>query len=200
MDDEGKLEKIAGGKYNAANKTFTFDLPHLSLYVIGYDEVAAWVNPFTDVFETDWFYENVCFAATHDPVLMGGTSATTFAPNAPLTRAMAYTILARMAGETISGASWIVDATAWAVETGISDGTNPTENITRGMLATMLYRFAGVGEDGWDGEAMEWSAARGIISDGRPEDTATRAEMAAVISRFCATPPSLRATPPSFRT
>ena len=31
----------------------------------------------------------------------------------------------------------------WAKANGVSDGTNPNANITRGQLVTMLYRYAG---------------------------------------------------------
>lgn len=31
----------------------------------------------------------------------------------------------------------------WAKANGVSDGTNPTINITREQLVTMLYRYAG---------------------------------------------------------
>lgn len=52
-----------------------------------------WENPFTDVKKSDWFYTNVEYAVKNK--LMNGTTATTFAPNEPLTRAMLVAILQR---------------------------------------------------------------------------------------------------------
>jgi hypothetical protein len=40
MNSAGALEKVEGGSYDAASKTFTFTPPHLSLYVVGYDETG----------------------------------------------------------------------------------------------------------------------------------------------------------------
>jgi uncharacterized repeat protein (TIGR02543 family) len=41
MNSAGALEKVEGGSYDAASKTFSFNPPHLSLYVIGYDEAKT---------------------------------------------------------------------------------------------------------------------------------------------------------------
>lgn len=58
-------------------------------------------------------------------------------------RSMVWTVLACLAGQTISGSTWAVDAQAWAVAQGVSDGTNPGGAVSREELVTMLYRFAG---------------------------------------------------------
>ena len=56
-------------------------------------------------------------------------------------------VLARYAGEdTTGGATWYEKGMNWAKAKGVSDGTNPTVNITREQLVTMLYplrRFSG---------------------------------------------------------
>ena len=72
--------------------------------------------PFTDVTQADWFYDEVKYVV--DNGLMIGVSDTEFAPGANLTRAMLWTILARMDGETITGATWAQDARAWAMANG----------------------------------------------------------------------------------
>ena len=56
---------------------------------------------------------------------MDGTSATTFEPNGTMTRAMVWAILARVDGETVTGAAWATDVRAWAMAEGVSDGTDP---------------------------------------------------------------------------
>ena len=52
--------------------------------------------PFTDVTSTDWFYNDVKYA--YETGLMTGTSGTAFSPEAPVTRGMVTTILARREG------------------------------------------------------------------------------------------------------
>jgi hypothetical protein len=182
LDGDGKKIKIEG-VYDPLTGTFTFTLPHLSLYVVGYDD-SPWLNPFSDVSSTDWFYGDVQFVATHTPMLFEGTSATTFSPHSPMTRAMLWTVLARLSGETITGETWAQDARAWALAEGVSDGTNPDNAVTRNQIVTMLYRYAEIGSDGYDGEALAWAQELKIMNDGRPDDAATRAEVAAMLHRF----------------
>ena len=97
--------------------------------------------PFTDVASGSWYYDGVKYAC--DNGLMNGTSANAFSPNADTTRSMIVTILARMEGvNTSGGATWYTAGRAWAMENGISDGTNMEGKITREQLAAMLYRYA----------------------------------------------------------
>lgn len=165
---------------------------------------AGWVNPFADVAANAWYYDAVGYANANG--LMGGTSATTFAPNGAMNRSMVWTVIARLAGQTISGATWAEDAKAWAAAQGVSDGTNPDGNVTREELVTMLYRYIGspvmnVPELGlinsypdaasvsdWAQNALAWALSRGII-DGRDGklasgESVTRAEAATILARF----------------
>ena len=96
--------------------------------------------PFTDVKSGDWFYDAVAYVYANG--LMDGTSATTFEPNANMTRAMVWAILARIDGETVTGADWASAARTWAMAGGVSDGTDPNGPVTREQFATMLYRYA----------------------------------------------------------
>ena len=163
--------------------------------------------PFTDVTSGDWFYDYVAYVYANG--LMDGTSATTFEPNANMTRAMVWTILARIDGETVTGAAWATDARAWAMAEGVSDGTDPNGLVTREQFATMLYRYAvAKGYDVSIGEstnilsyadfasiseyaipAMQWACGSGIVtgvtdSTLAPQGTATRAQCAAMLMRF----------------
>ena len=165
---------------------------------------AGWVNPFADVAANAWYYDAVGYANANG--LMGGTSATTFAPNGAMNRSMVWTVIARLAGQTISGANWAEDAKAWAVAQGVSDGTNPDGNVTREELVTMLYRCAGSPEMGvpelgliggypdaasvsdWAQNALAWALSTGVI-DGRDGklasgESVTRAEAATILARF----------------
>ena len=165
---------------------------------------SGWVNPFTDVAVTAWYYDAVGYASANG--LMGGTSATTFAPESSMNRSMVWTVIARLAGQTITGTTWAEDAKAWAVAQGVSDGTNPDGSVTREELVTMLYRYAGSPEMGvaelgllgrypdaasvsdWAQNAFAWALSTGII-DGRDGklaagDSVTRAEAATILARF----------------
>ena len=157
--------------------------------------------PFVDVKTGDWFYDYVAYVYSNG--LMDGTSATTFEPNANMTRAMLWTILARIDGEEISGADWAETAREWAMASGVSDGADAGGALTREQLAAMLYRFAGEPEtaaslDGftdaasvsdWAARAMAWAVGEGIITGVTdtaldPQGSATRAQCAAMLMRF----------------
>ena len=160
-----------------------------------------WVNPYTDVASGAWYYDAVAYVTVNG--LMNGTSATTFAPNVTTTRAMIWTVLARMNGQSVDGGTpWYALAQSWAVTANVSDGTNPENPISREELATMLYRAAGSPAvsgnllsypDGssvsaWAENAMLWATQNGIISgiDGMltPQGQATRAQVATMLMRF----------------
>ena len=157
--------------------------------------------PFADVTEGAWYADAVSYVCANG--LMDGVSASEFAPEANMTRAMVWTILARIDGETITGTSWAEDARAWAMESGVSDGTDPNGLVTREQFAAMLYRYAGepaasgslsaytdadsVSE--WATDAMLWATQNGIITGTTaatlaPQGAATRAQCAAMLMRF----------------
>ena len=139
---------------------------------------------------------------------MDGTSGTTFEPDANMTRAMVWAILARVDGETVTGEDWIETAREWAMAEGVSDGENANGYVTREQFATMLWRYAsGKGYDVSIGEdtnilsyadfadlseyaipAMQWACGTGVVqgSNGKlmPADTATRAEVAQILQNF----------------
>ena len=121
------------------------------------DVPGSGVFPFTDVIESDWFYEDVYYAWSNE--LVRGTSETTFGPDTAITRGMVVTILYRSEGEpSVTGLEnpfrdveedeWYTDAIKWAVENGVvlgyDDGTyGPNVNVSRQELATILFRYAG---------------------------------------------------------
>ena len=165
--------------------------------------------PFYDVPTSAWYYTAVKYV--YDNKLMDGVDTYTFAPNDTLTRAMVWTIIARMSGvDTTGGNSWYAKAQEWVITNGISDGENPTAAITRQELVTMLYRYAQIkGYDVSVGEntnilsyvdatsisdyavaAFQWSCGSGLTEGDEngaltPLATATRAQAAAIIMRFC---------------
>jgi len=124
-------------------------------------EVVFSNHPFGDILEGDWFYDDVVYMSTHR--LMNGTSGSEFGPNTTITRAMAVTVLYRMAGSPdaatmpnplsdVPGGAYFTDAVKWATANdiilGYPDGSfGPNDNISRQDLATILARygsFAGI--------------------------------------------------------
>lgn len=161
-------------------------------------------SSFTDVPAGSWYEEAVNYV--HEKGLMNGTSSNAFSPNANTTRGMIVTILARVEGVNTSGALWYAAGQKWAMDNGISDGTNMPGVITREQLATILYRYAKQkGYDvsksaaltafsdadkvsGYASEAMQWAVAEGLLqgSNGKlnPQGSATRAQVATILMRF----------------
>lgn len=166
-------------------------------------------NRFTDVPETHWAHDAIEYVV--DEGLFAGTSETTFNPEGTMTRAMLWVVLARMDDvntNASSGEVWYQPGLDWAVENGISDGTNPNNNITREQFAAMLYRYAeNAGEDitadtaelnkfidtinisSYALQPLAWAVENGIVS-GTSSDTispagnATRAQVATMLMRY----------------
>lgn len=113
---------------------------------------AGW-NPFTDVGNGDWFYEDVLYV--YNQGLMEGTGADTFSPDAAVTRGQAVTILWRMAGSPVvnfamdfsdvTEDTWCAEAIRWAASEGIAKGFadgsfGQDVYVSREQLAAFLYR------------------------------------------------------------
>lgn len=149
-----------------------------------------------------WAQDPIDFVTSRQ--LFHGTSQTTFAPDAPTTRAQLMTVLARLDGAAdLAGGSSLQQGMAWAVENGLTDGSNPSGAISRQQLAVVLYRYAGspsapyahaFPDDhlvaDYAADAMAWAVESGIINgraDGTldPTGRATRAQVAAMVQRYC---------------
>ena len=158
---------------------------------------------FADIKGENWYNDAVDFVSARG--IMTGMTATTFAQNGVTTRAQLWTMLARLSGvdTTSTEGNWYDVARAWAMENGISDGTDANGELTREMLVTMLYRF--VGETGesksiadfsdaanasdWAKAALEWAYGEGVMNgnaDGtmNPAGETTRAQMAQFFMNF----------------
>lgn len=148
-----------------------------------------------------WAKDAVEFASSRE--LFNGVGNDAFGPDLSMTRGMVSTVLARLAGaDTAGGETWYTKGTVWAVENGISDGTNPEQPVTREQLAAMLYRYAGSpavsGELSFDDttvisiwayDAVRWCVDNGILNGVggnrmTPQDLAQRGQVAAMLMRF----------------
>jgi len=157
---------------------------------------------FNDLPDAHWAKDSMDFVAARE--IFQGVAKDTFAPDLPMTRAMLFTVLARLEGEEpADDESWYGAARDLAVAKGISDGTRPEAEITREQLATMLYRYFGKPQTAGDlsafpdaagvspfaADAMKWAVEQGIIKgmgDGTlaPTANATRAQVSAILARF----------------
>ena len=112
-------------------------------------------NPFTDVFEKDWFYDDAMFVYKNG--LMLGTSKTLLSPHGTVTRGMMATILWRMEGSLapkdensftdVEAGMWYADAITWTTANGIfagysKDKFGPDDPVTREQLTAIFYRYA----------------------------------------------------------
>ena len=141
-----------------ADGTYTFTMPNGQVTVKATfveTEEPAPAEPFPDVDENDWFYDEVVYV--YENGLMNGVENNQFAPNTATNRAMLATILYRLAGQPdvsgdlpftdVAAGTWYTDAVLWAAQNGIVNGLGentfaPMNTLTREQLVTMLYRYA----------------------------------------------------------
>ena len=131
------------------------EMAAMLMYILG-TEAKADISAFQDLKPGSWYYDILARAVALQ--LLSGTSETTMAPNAPVTREMAFTILAKAFGITGRGRKNIynfldwADVSEWAavpvsaiVEScqlvGSDGRLNPKGLITRRELAQLFYRL-----------------------------------------------------------
>ncbi len=148
-------------------------------------------NPFTDVPDGEWYAEPVVWALENG--ITTGTTDTTFDPNGQCLRAHVVTFLWRAEGcpEPTSGDNPFVDvketdffykAVLWAVENGITNGTDATHFgpygvCNRASVVTFLWRavgepeptaaetaFADVPAGSWYDAPVRWAVENGITN------------------------------------
>ena len=147
-------------------------------------------NPFTDVSGDAYYADAVIWAVGKG--ITSGTTATTFTPNNPCTRAQAVTFLWRAAGSPapksgvnpfadVKADAYYYDAVLWAVEQGITKGTtdtafSPNSTCTRAQIVTFLWRsqksptadgvnpFTDVAAGAYYNSAVLWAVENGITS------------------------------------
>lgn len=168
---------------------------------------------FTDISRTDYFYQDVLWAAENKITV--GTTATTFSPRANVSRAQVVSFLYRaFAGgekaeqskfKDVPAKAYFADPVAWAVKKNITAGTTattfaPYAPCTRAQVVSFLYRTLGKGEKvsnsqftdvpagAYYKDAVAWAVKKGITV-GRtattfaPNATCTRAEAVAFLHR-----------------
>lgn len=146
LADDGSISAV-GGAYNAEQQTYSFNVLN------GVTAMASF--PFTDVPAGAWYYGAAAYAYNNG--LFAGETATTFAPNQTMNRAMLVTVLWSLAGKPapkgvntfsdVPNGEWYTNAVTWAAEnsvvTGVGSGRfDPNGAVTREQAAVILYKYA----------------------------------------------------------
>ena len=158
--DKGMMTGVSADRFAPASTT-TRGMIVTILYRLENEPAVSGELPFTDVEAGAWYANAVAWAAAND--IVNGTSATTFAPNSPITREQMATMLYRFAqykgmdavtlqehltgypdGDQVS--DYAIPAMNWAVGQGLIAGMEngtlvPQGSATRAQVATILMRF-----------------------------------------------------------
>ncbi|MCR4772275.1 MAG: S-layer homology domain-containing protein, partial [Oscillospiraceae bacterium] len=209
-----------------ADGSWSFPMPGSDVTVKGGFEKTEPAKPegkekFVDVPADAWYHDDVYWAVEKGITL--GVDDTHFAPDADCTRDQFVTFLWRAAGQPVSNSAanpfvdvkaddYYYDAVLWAVEKGITKGTDdthfdPDKPVTRAQAITFLYRYEqseGRGFTGlwafrldysdaeqvpdWAYEAFCWMVKENICkgSDGKlePDALCPRCQVVALLARI----------------
>lgn len=145
---------------------------------------------FTDVKESDYFFDAVNWAVTNN--ITNGMGNNEFRPKFACTRADAVTFLWRAAGcpessvkvnhfTDVKEGQYYYDAVMWAIENGITTGTSlnkfsPKATVTRAEMVTFMFRmeqteeitvgetFSDIGHDDYFAESVAWAVNKNITN------------------------------------
>ncbi len=169
---------------------------------------------FSDVAPNAWYAKAVEYCEANG--LMDGLPGGIFNPGGNVNRAQLVTALWRLAGKPaaagtlrfsdVADGAWYADAVRWAAGSGVTDGMGdgsfqPEASVSREMLATFFYRYAGrptvVGEEfadqnaisAWAQEATRWAAGTGLMQGVGggifdPKSSTTRAALAQTLMNY----------------
>lgn len=201
LDKDGKEITV-----EEQNGSYVFTMPQGEVRVEAtfqaVEQPPASGTPFEDVPGDFWAKDAIAWA--YERGYVNGTGLTTFTPNGNITREQMWMILARLSGQSPVD---MAAAREWAMSNGVSDGSDPTMDMPRQQMVTILYRYTqlrgyeisgSVALDGFvDGgsvadyaqEGMAWAVGNGIVGGMTadtlaPSGTATRAQFATILQRF----------------
>lgn len=92
--------------------------------------------------------------------------------------------------------SWFASAVQYVTSKSLMNGTSttafsPNANMSRGMLMTVLARYAGESTEGgtvWYEKGMNWAKNKGISDGSAPNRNITREQLAAMLYRYAGEP------------
>lgn len=208
IDDNGNKSAI---DVTYKNGVATLVLNHFSTYVVEAVDALS----FTDVSVKEYYFDAIAWAVKN--AITEGVNDTIFAPGASCTRAQMVTFLWRANGSPeptvtelpftdVAVDAYYAKAVLWAVENGITTGTNdttfdPDGVVTRAEAVTFLWRaagnpaadgklFADVESTKYYAEAVRWAVANGVTkgvsnTSFAPGSACTRAQIVTFLYRDC---------------
>ena len=98
--------------------------------------------------------------------------------------------------EDVPQNSWFASAVQYVSSNSLMNGTSttafsPNANLSRGMLMTVLARYAGESTEGgtfWYEKCMNWAKNKGISDGSAPNRNITREQLAAMLYRYAGEP------------
>ena len=96
----------------------------------------------------------------------------------------------------VADKDWFADAVKYVADKGLMNGTDdnqfsPSASTTRGMLMTVLARYAGEDTTGgatWYEKGMEWAKAKGVSDGTNPNANITREQLVTMMYRYAGSP------------
>ena len=96
----------------------------------------------------------------------------------------------------VDKSDWFADAVVYVTEKGLMNGTgsdtfSPSASTTRGMLMTVLARYAGedtTGGAAWYEKGMNWAKANGVSDGTNPNADITREQLVTMLYRYAGSP------------
>lgn len=174
---------------------------------------TPWVNPFTDVQPSAYYYDAVAWAVENG--ITYGITDITFGPDMACTRAQIVSFLWRAVGSPkmsgtnpftdVTATDYYYDAVLWAVENGVTAGITsttfgPNEPCTRAQAVSFLYRaknspvvsgtssFMDLASGAYYVDAVQWAVNTGVTAGTSdttfsPEQICTRAQIVSFLYR-----------------
>ena len=98
--------------------------------------------------------------------------------------------------DDVASSAWYADAVQYVTDKGLMNGTDdnqfsPSASTTRGMLMTVLARYAGEDTTGgatWYEKGMNWAKAKGVSDGTNPNADITREQLVTMLYRYAGTP------------
>ena len=96
----------------------------------------------------------------------------------------------------VASSAWYADAVQYVTDKGLMNGTDdnqfsPNASTTRGMLMTVLARYAGEDTTGgatWYEKGMNWAKAKGVSDGTNPNADITREQLVTMLYRYAGSP------------
>lgn len=98
--------------------------------------------------------------------------------------------------DDVASSDWFADAVKYVADKGLMNGTDdnqfsPSASTTRGMLMTVLARYAGEDTTGgatWYEKGMNWAKAKGVSDGTNPNADITREQLVTMMYRYAGSP------------